>query len=598
MKRMLGTWGILSCCWAMAFVPVVAAQEKETPAVSKADILAGVPGNAWAVLCVRNVGELDHKLMKLAQQLNVPPMSPLSMAKGMLGMIEGVDDNGGVAMVLMPVPNIMDPSQGMAILVPCQDFTALTSMMEPEDVGEGVSRVLLAGEESYIAPHGAFAVLGPSPAPLKAVLAAKDSPNFGKGMTKHQLERFAGDDLTLWINMEGLTADPGVQGMLTSLAMMSGGSFKTEELKDIQNLAMTVRLEQSGLRLGFYAGMKEDTEQAKTIASGPTGSKTLLTGLPQDDFVVAFGSEASKEQAAKSAKDFAGMLNNPMVAMQLQADPEKLKRLSDIVVGMVGGMRHLAFSISGLPAGPDGLIGLAKVVTVEGDAPAKCAQVAEIIQLISSGLVQGEQAGEVEEAMSMIKYTPAAETLGGVKVDHLAINIDQMEEVAEEDFAKVKKVVGKEGILFRMAAVDDKRIAATFGGGKERMQKVIELIKSGGAPLSADEGIKRVAATLPRQRSVEGYLAVDRLIATIITIAKAIDQAEGAPPAFPSINAPLALVGGPVGKGGYQVDVSLPMEFIVAAKDYAASAFGMGMGGPGGSAGPGEPEKPDTGTGG
>ena len=295
------------------------------------------------------------------------------------------------------------------------------------------------------------------------------------------------------------------------------------------------------------------------------------------------------------------MLNNPMLAMQLQLDPEKLKRLTDIIGGMVGGMRKLAFSVSALPSGPDGLIALTKVVTVEGGAADRCTQVAEIMQVISSGLIQGEQAGDVKEAMEVVKYTAAAETLSGVQVDHLAVNVEQIAEASEEWVAQLRKVVGKEGILFRMAAVDDKRIAVTFGGGKDRMQRVIDLVKSGAAPLSADEGIKRATASLPRTRSLEGYLAVDNLIATIIAISKAVDQADDAPPAFPEVNAPVAVVGGPAGKTGYQMDVAVPMELVVAVKDYALSIMGGGAGAPGEPGAPAQPGDPaeadNTGTG-
>ena len=58
-----------------------------------------VPADAWGMVAVRNLGELDKKLMMLGQATNNPMagMSTLMMVKGMLGLMSGIDDSGGVA---------------------------------------------------------------------------------------------------------------------------------------------------------------------------------------------------------------------------------------------------------------------------------------------------------------------------------------------------------------------------------------------------------------------------------------------------------------------------------------------------------------------
>ncbi|MHC4065066.1 MAG: hypothetical protein ACYSUI_11305 [Planctomycetota bacterium] len=71
-----------------------------SPAKAQAnELLAAVPADAWGMISVRNLAELDKKLISMGQAANsmMAGMSPLAMAKGMLGLIAGVDDNGGLA---------------------------------------------------------------------------------------------------------------------------------------------------------------------------------------------------------------------------------------------------------------------------------------------------------------------------------------------------------------------------------------------------------------------------------------------------------------------------------------------------------------------
>ncbi len=562
-------------CWsATAFAqdaPPPAADNAPAAVAPKGDILTAVPDSAWASLCIRNAAELDEKMMNIGQRLNLMPMSMLGMAKMSLGLMAGVNDNGSVAVVLMPVENVADIMPGISVLVPCTDYAALTSMIKPEPVEGGLSRVMLAGQDSYIVQYGEYAAISNFPSALQALLNAKENSGMGKVWTNHQVKRFAEDDLTLWVNVKAIVASPTFQGMIPMLAMMSGGSFNVEEIKDYNSITVSLSLNNGGLRIGFYTGMSEGSNSAKLLASGPSTSETLLKGLPADDYLVSVGSLISKEQADKAAKSLGTMLANPMLAMQLQLDPMKVSEISAKVAEALSDARGVAFSISGLSPGPDGLIGMTKVVTVAGSAKDKCAKIAEIIEIMTSGLVNSEEGKQaMEEVMSIVKYTPEAESIGGVSVDHLAVKIDQVDDVSPEDYQKLQKVVGSEGVLVRLAAVDDKHLVVTFGGGKQRMARSLELIKAGQAPLADDASIKNAAKSLPTSRSIEGYVSVDNVVETIAAIQKAVD--EGGMPPFGKVNAAAAFVAGTVGGTGYQVDVAIPMELIVAIKDMIVSS--------------------------
>lgn len=569
MKRILGIGGLLACLAFAGAAPVAVGQD------AQGDLLSAVPGDAWAALCVRNAGELDQKLMTLAQQLNVPPMSALQLVKMQLGLMSGVNDAGGAAVVVMPVDNFGMINEGMAVLVPCQDYAGLTGMMQLEPAGEGfdgISRGMIAGQPAFLAQQGAYAIVAPVPGAVQKFLASKEKPAIGKTWTKHQLDRFAKDDVTLWINVDGLVSSPAFQtGVMPMMAMMSGGAFNPQDLQEIRSWVIGLRMDAEGIYLGLAQTIKEGTAAASLLAATKPTTESLLAGLPADDYLVAMGVRGSKEGWAKAAEGFNQMLSNPMIAMQLQADPEKLEHIKKIIGSLITATRDFSFSAAALPAGPDGMLGFAKVVSVEGDASGLCTQIGDLIGTIVS-MAPAEEAAKVQ---NLVKFTPDAEQIAGASVSHLAINLDQADDVDKAWLDKLTKVVGKEGLLFRIAAIGDNHIVSTFGGGPARMQRVIELLKAGEAPLGANEGLKKAASLLPASRVLEGYVAVDHLMNTIGDISKVVDSPD-APPAFPKIDAPVAVVAGPAGGDTFQVDIAAPMPVVIAIKDTIMAAQGGG----------------------
>ena len=143
---------------------------------------------------------------------------------------------------------------------------------------------------------------------------------------------------------------------------------------------------------------------------------------------------------------------------------------------------------------------------------------------------------------------------------------------------QLKKVVGQEGILVRVAAVDATHVLVNFGGGKERMGEAIAAAKAGKALLSKDGGIQRVSAKLPKEKTAEVYIAVDRIVSLIRNITEATGSGQAFPIRMPEINAPLAYVTTANGLVG-TVDLYVPMELIVEIKNTTMQMLGTMMGG-------------------
>lgn len=549
--------------WIAGLMMVVAAGPVGAQEGNK-DLLGAVPGEAWAALVIRNVGDFDRKMMQFNQQLNVPAVSALAMAKGAMGITSGLDESGSVAVVLMPPANVMQAMESIAVLVPTQDYAALTGGLQPEDVGEGVTKVMVVGEQAFVAPRGAFALVSPNPQAIKTITASQTA--LKGSWTSHQLERFGADDVTLWLNVKAILADPMISGMMQMLAPMAGPAFNVEQLKAFETFTISLRLEKTGLHMGVYQGIDKASPQGKAISSGKPTSKSLLTGLPKDNFVLALGAEMSEAEAAFSAEQVTAALSNPMLTATM--DEEQVRKLTAFMTNTTKDLRGFALSFSGLPSGPDGVVGMTKVVTVAGGAANKCTQLSEVLALLPAMI----PVPEAQQLFAAMNYAVGAEDIGGVSVNHLILSVDQLPDATPEKIAQVKKLFGQEGVLFRLAALDDNHIVATLGGGAERFGKVLEVAKSGNAPLSEDQGIQNVAGLLRKERSVEAYLALDHLASAAEEIAKIFD--EQIPFRFTEVNAPVGMVAGIVGPGESQMDIAVPMELVVAVKDVAMSMSG------------------------
>ncbi|MBN1514050.1 MAG: hypothetical protein JXB13_18680 [Phycisphaerae bacterium] len=535
-------------------------------APAAADTYGAIPADAWAVVYVRNAAEVEKKIMDVVRKFDVPPMSALMMAKGFLGFMSGVNDNGDLALVVLPTDDMNAIDQSVALLVPITDYTELTAALQLEPAEEGEGRISKMVNPNlppiFMAPKGKFAVLAPSVANVKKILDS--TTGLQTVLAAHDLERASDDDLTIWANAATVVASPLVSPFITQFEAMG---TDTTFFKELQSLQLGIKIAPAGIRLGMGMAFKEGSDMGRAAAMAKTTSDTMLTGLPAENYILAYAGVTTKEAAEFGAgqlnKQIDKILNNPAIPND-KINPEKLRELLDRVAAMIKPMRGLGIEISALPGteGEGGFVGFTKVVKVEGGAAAMVGQFKDIIAMVTGGLVLDE---EVNKVLSKIQYVPAAETIGGVSVDHLVMKLSEIEDIEEEDLETVHKVIGKEGVLFRIGAVDTDHVIATFGGGPGRFDNVIGLVKGKQAPLSKNPGIVNTAKAMATQRNAEMYFAVDSLMRMLSDIGKATD--EPFPVTMPQINAPVGMVSYGVGKAAGQADVFVPMELIIQVRD-------------------------------
>ncbi|MFH0980241.1 MAG: hypothetical protein V2A79_01715 [Planctomycetota bacterium] len=548
------------------------------------DVLAVAPADAWGVICVRQMGEMDKKLNTLVQQLNLPSPfpNPISMGLSMLGFVSGVDATGGVGLVFLPAPSFQAVRDRIVVLIPTKDLKELLSLMEPEEVEPGISKVILQNQPLFAAQKTAHAVLSPSLDAVKAVLASTASVR--SKLNPYQAKHYEKDDLLLWINAEGVTTSGPFKMLAPMLQMMN---VDPAMLTGLRTLAVSLRITPAGLGFGFFADAIPGSDADKTMSSQKGTTESLLLGLPKDRYVLGYGGMSSKEASEMGAGMLAKILDHPQI-QALQLDPAKLAQLKDMLLARVKLLRTLSVGIWGLSEGPDGLVASAKVVGLDGDPKEGLALFAELVTLIKGGLIPDPKAASM---LAGLEYKVGAETLNGVSVDHLSFDLakafgeEAQKAWVQEAVGVISKILGKDALLVRAGVVDANHIVMTFGGGAERFKAVAALVKAKQSPLAEDGGIQRVRAQLPTTRNAEAYLAVDQLLNVINAIAKAADQPIP-PLSLGELNAPLALGTEPVEKGGSQSELFVPMELVVAVKDLAMNMMGGSGDRPGGPGAP------------
>ena len=294
-------------------------------------------------------------------------------------------------------------------------------------------------------------------------------------------------------------------------------------------------------------------------------------GLPQENYIFAMGQLVSAEQAAEGAKRMAKYLQAKEITDAL--GKEKAEKLGADFKEWYGMTRGGAFSVSSLPPGPGGLLGLSMVFKVTDSA--KWMERSQAMVTLVKGIETEDE--QVATLLKAVTYQSGAGTVGGVSVAELSLDASGLEDVEPEDLDQMKKVLGQDGLLVRLGAVDDRHVVVAFGGGEARMGELIAQAKAGKAPLSNDPGIKRVAPKLPKAKTSEGYIALDRIMGLVTNIFEAMG--EQAPPInIAEVNAPIAFANAG-DKTLTHVEVFLPMELVVSVKDGVMQAMGMMMGG-------------------
>lgn len=152
--------------WASATVIWVCC----SAALSAGDPLKALPERTLGLVLVGRLADCDGKLVDLGQTLQVPAPSPLGLLKAQAGVTGGLDESGA-AMLVVVGGEALEEAPATLLYLPVTDYKAFTSQLNPQDGGDGLSRVELWKSAFLVRQVESYAVLG-EPRHKEALLAA------------------------------------------------------------------------------------------------------------------------------------------------------------------------------------------------------------------------------------------------------------------------------------------------------------------------------------------------------------------------------------------------------------------------------------------
>ncbi len=512
------------------------------------DILSAVPAEASGVLIIRDLAGFDAKLRQLTGQLGVP-FSPYMLAKGWLQVVSGIDEHGAAAIFVIPSDTPDQLSPRVAMLLPTVAHKQILSFLSPQQLDDGLTKVILRGRESYVGTMDSYTVFASDLRTVKGIISAKK--NLADRFSDHQRERVAANEVSLWIDLSSSTTRmmPGLAAPW--LRPLLGGEGSGPRM--FRSIQLSARIEPEGIAFELY-GERNNARRGGAVRE-VTG--TMLRGLPDEPFVLALGTTGGVFTA--NARTIVALYVSTLSATGI-LDTARSGELTLALEPLIIDTKDAAASLSIMPEGSDGMIAIAKVVRTTGDAQALPAKIDTLTRVLKRGLFVNP---DVNSALTKLEYRRGVETSLGVSVDHIVLDLSGFESVNKD---AITAVLGREGLLVRIGVVDHKDVVLTVGGGLERFNKIVTSVRSGQAPLASDPGTLMSALGVARRRWLEAYLSVDRGIGLV----HAISAAMGIPasqPEIPETNAPIALAIHSVGPNATQADFFIPTELLVAIKD-------------------------------
>ena len=552
------------------------------------DALKLIPADAWGFVAIRSLEAVDQRAAQLNDILGLGIPSPVTpMALGMLNVGDVIDMKRPLCLVMMDAQKFGGaggPGSAAVLLVPTSDPKAMIQKLTPppppeggegedapdagEPAAEGIQKISLMGQPSYAAIKGKYVIVGQSQDCVTNVLKTKKTMD--AGFAPARSKALAKSDIYISASLRAVVT--AYKDMISMMLPMMTAAVDPEgkSAQDLISLLMqmgaidiSLGLEKDGLAVSYLVVPTDGSDLQKTIKSTENVSGSLLTMLPKEQYLAALGATSTyNADVAPMGQD--KMLSTILKSAQVEGvNDAAIKVIDAECLTLLKSFKSLAFCVSALPQGAEGLIGITVAVETN-DAKAFLASARKLYGAMWN-LCDDEDVANVKEH---VKHVEDAETVAGRKVDTVTMKLSDLAEMFEmeaDDLKKAQAVLGKE-CVFRFGAVDDKHFLFAFGGGKARLAKASEAVTSRSGPsLADDEGIGALSKRLPSPRSAEGYVAIDNIVHFAKTIAKTLGQEEEIPFDLPMLNAPVAFGGAGI-DGIQQADFFVPMKLITAVK--------------------------------
>jgi hypothetical protein len=472
-------------------------------------VLKVVPDNALGAVVINRVAETNDKIRDLAGRLQLPPADLLGTVKLITGLREGVDDKGSLGAAAVPTgPD--GPPVGI-LFVPTTDYQALIKQGQPEDAGEGVTKITLGEKKLLAASKGGYAVLADESdkVALDAVRASTKSIADGFGALDdwrsdtdaYALATPAGIKFAQEKILEGLTVAKdqlGQQGEQGKAALAGIGMYESLFKgcdKEISHCAIGLKMGEDNAvhvvsrTLAVEGGTLAQIAQAAKPAKG-----NLLAGLPQGPFFFAGGGVLSEDWVKPLMDVSISMFKVYPGGEKLSED--QIKKIIEISMRSMKGIRSMAMMLGvGKPGEPV----YSNVLLVMRANNAK-----RYLENYERAMHEMGKIGK-ESKHPFLSYDVERLEIDGSAGLRMSVDMkpffaqqQQIPEVAAMMDKMMELMVGSGGKMdVYMAVADETTILGAYVS-KERLVETLKNFREGKAQLADDPLVAKTAAMLPK----------------------------------------------------------------------------------------------------
>jgi len=541
------------------------------------DVVEIIPDNALGFLVIDNLAEADAKASKLGGKVGAPPASPLAMFKMFNAGLQGFDDNGTAAAVIVPWNNSTVVDFLPVICLPVTDYDAFLKSVDAEEPIKKIAKVTFFGETSLCAKKGSFALVT---APdgrgvLKAFLKSDKSVADTIG---DDAKSIAEQDAAVVFLQPGIekffaVAQDGLNEVKQMLEGDPDGELAAQGIDiyvrlfefmeaEVTQTIVGVQLDDKGaVRVVKHVKFKPDGSIAPLLKKAKPNDVDLLAGLPADPFVMAIGAQTP------------GELYEPLMdwsADVMKAMPQLYGLKPDQIDAMMKDMTELTTSMGdtsfflGVGKPGDGIYSNMSVTMKVDDAQKYITEYRKMMQ----------QFAEQADAESAVFGSMKAENVDlgdGVTGVKLVMDTSKFVGATGNDPAvaeMMKAMFGNDGNLAAHIVAVDKETLITSYTSAETTLALAKAVRAGKPGLSADSNVKKTISLLPDGSQCVGLMSVDGTIAFINRILGLVPDvpAEVTIPEFPA--SPPIGFSMKVSPAGLQGDMVLPAELIEQIGEY------------------------------
>ncbi len=548
--------------------------------------LSMIPADAVVFAYVPNIQAVDGDFQQMVTdlQMNMFLQPPQKYTIGGLlaehfGIGEGLQADGPMVVAIMPFEVPAEIPTKIAIIIPADDPKKLLEAMGGTAMEGGAWMVTLQGQPMQAAMGENRVALSMIPSVAESV--AKCEKGMDQRLSADQSRTMDDQDLVIWVDAQKMvqTFRPQINSFMP-LMFMGQPAEQAEAAKaqidkfldGAESMTVGLSLDKSGVGLRFAMTLQPDSELAKQ-SKVVTTKESLLTGLPADGYLVAAGQLVDPKQTEESVKALDAYFGMLKEVKGIEA--EDIEKIKSNVVSLVVGIRGARVSVTGSPDSADGLFAVNAIIDTTGSQD-WLKRFATLIETVKGLGVEDE---DFKKAMGFLTHEAKAEEINGVAIDRTKFDVfglAKADEMDEEDIEKITKLLGKDALVFRSGALDEKTVVVCLGGSSHA-KNLMERAKSSDTSLDSDSGIKKVSRLQPQNRGTVVYIAVDHIVSFVKGVAKALGE-ESPPIPEMIIGAPLAVCG-TGGDGWVQLDVLAPTELIVYGKNVAMMMMGGAMAG-------------------